>query len=741
MKKVFTLVLCSIQFIVFSQSINLATAKFTTDNNDAFKETNFDDSQWKEIKTGLNYELQGYDGYNGYSWYRIKAIIPTSIKEKSFWKDSLCIDLGRIDDCDEVFLNGILINKSGQFPSEEGGYITTWNAPQQIYVATTNPIIKWDEENVIAIKVYDGNGGGGLFGNEAFINMVDLIGGIKISTVFINSTTLKVIVKNKFNLPINGEIEISGKHPDESNLEDGYNFTETHANLRIEKNKEVEVIHEVKPDFRSREVRINFKEANSERITELLVNTPYILTPNPSQKPTINTPTEFGVGTNHPFIYKIPATGLLPLIYSVSNLPKGLKIDATTGVITGEINKAGVYKTIVSVKNSKGVDSKSFVIKVGKGIALTPPMGWNSWNCWGTSVSQDKVISSAQAMIDKGLINYGWSFVNIDDGWEAKERNANGEIATNDKFPKMKGLGDFLHKEGLKFGIYSSPGPLTCGGYLGSHQHELQDAQTYANWGVDYLKYDWCSYDNIHVKTDTTLLSFKKPFIVMNDALKKQNRDIVYSLCQYGMKDVWKWGASVGGNVWRTTGDIEDSWESLKGIGFNQIKQQAYAKPGGGWNDADMMIVGNVGWGENLHPTRLTPDEQYTHVSLWCLLNNPLLIGCDMNTLDDFTLSLLSNNEVIAIDQNTFSAPAKPIIKNNDYEVWVKQMSVKTFAVGIFNMQNETQVIRLDWRKIGLTNVVGVRNVWRQENELMQKKFYNTAIDAHGVKLILCSIK
>jgi alpha-galactosidase len=722
--------MCVISIDVFAQSLKLPFAKFITENNDAFKETNFDDSQWKEIKTGLNYELQGYDGYNGYSWYRIKTIIPSSIKEKSIWKDSLRIDLGRIDDCDEVFLNGTLINKSGRFPAEEGGYITTWNLPQQIYLATNNPLIKWDAENVIAIKVYDGNGGGGLFGNEAFINMVDLIDGIEISTIAEKNNTIKFIIKNNFSKVIEGRFEIKDNER-----------TITGMPMYLNGNGMTEFNHKYKTTAFSQKIKGIFIEKNSNKEEDFFVNTPYILTPKPTQIPTINTPSEFGVGISHPFIYKIPATGAQPLHYTITNLPIGLNLNANTGIISGMIDKEGIFKTIILVKNNKGTTTKPFVIKCGKGIALTPPMGWNSWNCWGTSVSQQKVQSSAQAMIDKGLINYGWSFVNIDDGWEAKERNANGEIITNNKFPNMKALGDFLHKEGLKFGIYSSPGPLTCGGYLGSYKYELQDAETYSKWGVDFLKYDWCSYENIKVASDTSLFSFQKPYTLMYDALKKQDRDIVYSICQYGMKDVWKWGASVGGNLWRTTGDIEDSWESLKGIGFNQTKQQDYAKPGGGWNDADMMIVGNVGWGENLHPTRLTPDEQYTHVSLWCLLNNPLLIGCDMSTLDDFTLSLLTNNEVISIDQNTFSTPAKPIIKNNDYQVWVKQMSDKTFAVGVFNMQNTAQPIKINWKDVGLKNVIGVRDLWRQQNEFLQKEIYNVSVAEHGVKLILVSIK
>jgi alpha-galactosidase len=714
----------------FCQTIKLTNAKFITENKEEFKQVNFDDTNWGEIKTGLNYELQGYDGYNGYSWYRIKTVISSSVKEQSFWKDSLRIDLGRIDDCDEVYLNGTLINKSGRFPYEEGGYITTWNNPQQIYIATNNPLIYWDAENCIAIKVYDGNGGGGLFGNEAFINMVDLIDGIKVMSEPTKNNSIKFTIKNIFDKLITGSYDITSG-----------SVNKKIPTFTLKRNEVKEIIFQyVSSDF-SQKIVGKFTELNTKKIVETIANTKYILTPKPSSKPTINTPNEFGIGLNHPFIYRIPATGLLPLQYAIINLPAGLMLDASKGIITGTINKEGIYTTTITLKNKVGTATKSFVIKAGKGIALTPPMGWNSWNCWGLSVSDEKVKASAKAMIDKGLINYGWSFINIDDGWEAKARKENGEIMANNKFPNMKGLGDYLHKEGLKFGIYSSPGPLTCGGYLGSYQHELQDAQTYNNWGIDYLKYDWCSYENIHSVSDTSLLSFQAPYTLMYDAMKKQNRDIVYSLCQYGIKDVWKWGASVGGNLWRTTGDIDDTWESFKGIGFAQTKQQDYAKPGGGWNDADMMIVGNVGWGANLHPTRLTPDEQYTHVSLWCLLNNPLLIGCDMSTLDDFTLNLLTNNEVIAIDQNTFSAPAKPIIKNAEYEVWVKQMSKDEYAVGIFNFAETNETISFDWNTIGLDTLQMVRDLWRQKHEGDFKIAYKTSVPSHGVKLIMCKAK
>ena len=236
----------------------------------------------------------------------------------------------------------------------------------------------------------------------------------------------------------------------------------------------------------------------------------------------------------------------------------------------------------------------------------------------------------------------------------------------------MKALSDYIHGLGLHIGIYSSPGPKTCGGYVASWQHEDQDAQTYGEWGIDYLKYDWCSYSQV-ASPNPDLATAKKPYQVMRSALDKVNRDILFSFCQYGWNDVWKWGAETGGNSWRTTGDINDSWGSLSSIGFSQDKGAPYAQPGH-FNDPDMLVVGKVGWGPSLHNTHLTVDEQYTHISLWSLLAAPLLIGCDMGQLDKFTLNLLTNDEVLAIDQDALGKSARQHIKNDDYQVWVKEL-------------------------------------------------------------------
>jgi alpha-galactosidase len=347
-------------------------------------------------------------------------------------------------------------------------------------------------------------------------------------------------------------------------------------------------------------------------------------------------------------------------------------------------------------------------------------------------------------MVTSGLINHGWTYINIDDCWEIKPnsddpilmgepRNSQGMINTNKKFPDMKALSDYIHSKGLKMGIYSSPGPLTCAGFTASYQYEEKDAQQYAEWGIDYLKYDWCSYGRI--AKDNNLPELKKPYSVMRAALDKVKRDIVYSLCQYGMGNVWEWGAEVGGNSWRTTGDIVDTWESMSGIGFSQAGHEKYARPGN-WNDPDMLVVGKVGWGPMLHPTRLTPNEQYTHISLWCLLSSPLLIGCDMTQLDDFTLNLLTNDEVLEVSQDPLGKQASRVSKEGDLEVWAKAMEDGSKAVGLFNRGLWKSEIKARWSDLGIEGKQKVRDLWRQKDLGTYDKEFSATVPRHGVVLV-----
>jgi len=559
--------------ISFAQRIELPVAKFITGDDKTYSYPVTDDSKWLEIQANMVWDAQGFGKYDGSAWYRFHVVLPPSIKTNSFWKDSLRIFLAKIDDVCEVYFNGTKIGRSGSFPEDPQGYVTTWNKKQEYHIAANSPFVNWGGENILAVRVYDGGGAGGIFGGMPYVSMLDLIDGLEIKNqcpveYLSNGKAKKEIsLVNNFNQRITGTL-----HYAVIDMENEQ--TEKHSvPVNISPNKTFDLSVPVTLAERNR-LYYEFEESNTHKTITLNEIIPYILTPLPSPSPKINGAKMFGVRPGSPFLFKIPATGKKPLHYSVENLPEGLQVDAVTGIITGSLKNSGDHKMTFIVKNDLGTDRRAFTVKCGDLLALTPPMGWNSWNCWGLSVSDEKLKISAQAMIDKGLIDHGWTYMNIDDGWEAETRNEQGEITGNKKFPDLKKTGEWLHNKGLKFGIYSSPGTKTCGGYLGSYQHELQDARSYADWGIDYLKYDWCSYETVFKsEKDTGLEGYKKPYSVMQAALQKQNRDIVYSLCQYGMRDVWQWGETVNGNCWRTTGDIEDTWESLSSIGFNQTSQ------------------------------------------------------------------------------------------------------------------------------------------------------------------------
>ena len=452
-----------------------------------------------------------------------------------------------------------------------------------------------------------------------------------------------------------------------------------------------------------------------------------------SPLPAIHGPRITGSTPGRPFLFLIPATGDKPLSYSAKALPEGLTLDAATGVITGSLKQDGTTVVELGVKNALGESRRSLTIVGGlHKLALTPPMGWNSWNCWASAVSAEKVRSSADAMVKNGLAAHGFQFVNIDDCWEGK-RSADGEIQTNQKFPDMKALADYVHAKGLKLGIYSSPGPKTCAGYEASWKHEQQDADTYAKWGIDYLKYDWCSYGGIVQNPDRA--GHMKPYRVMREALDHCSRDIVFSLCQYGMSNVWEWGQQVGGNCWRTTGDIVDDWGSMSGIGFNQNGHERYAGPGH-WNDPDMLVVGKVGWGPSLHRTRLKPNEQLTHISLWCLLSAPLLIGCDMADMDAFTIGILTNDEVLDVSQDPLGKPAGRIAQKGRVETWARPLLDGTMAVGLFNRGNEPATASIAWSDLKLGGPQPVRDLWQRKDAGTPAAGYETAVPPHGVVLI-----
>jgi alpha-galactosidase len=479
------------------------------------------------------------------------------------------------------------------------------------------------------------------------------------------------------------------------------------------------------------DARIAMKEGKPEAVAPVR-EAAVVLTPKPSPEPRINGARVFGVRPGSPVLFTVPVTGERPITISARDLPAGLQLDPQSGRITGSLPAKGTYVVTVRAQNARGAAERALKIVCGDTIALTPPMGWNSWNCFGCDVTEANVRAAADAMVASGLINHGWTYINIDDCWEAG-RHADGNVLSNQKFSDMKALTDYVHSKGLKIGLYSSPGPKTCAGHEGSYKHEELDARRYGDWGFDYLKYDWCSYGGIVPNPDHA--GVMKPYQVMRAALDKAPRDILFSLCQYGMGNVWEWGAQVGGNCWRTTGDISDTWSSMSGIGFGQAGHEKFAGPGH-WNDPDMLVVGYVGWSAKVRPTRLTPNEQYTHISLWCLLCSPLLIGCDMTKLDDFTLNLLTNDEVLEVSQDPLGRQAARIAMNGSLEVWAKDLEDGSKAVGLFNRGDDAATITVKWSELGVSGPQSVRDLWRQQNLGKFPDQFHTTVPRHGVVLV-----
>ena len=357
------------------------------------------------------------------------------------------------------------------------------------------------------------------------------------------------------------------------------------------------------------------------------------------------------------------------------------------------------------------------------GLAQTPPMGWNSWNKFQRKVDDQVVRQTADAMVKNGMRDAGYVYVNIDDTWEGT-RDAAGVLQPNTKFPDMKALADYVHSKGLKLGIYSSPGPRTCAGYAGSYQHEAQDAKTWAAWGIDYLKYDWCSAPSVYAPDQATM---QAAYARMGAALQASGRPMVYSLCQYGMLDVGEWGAKVGGNLWRTTGDISDRWESMQNLGFNlQPGREKYAGPGH-WNDPDMLEVGNGG---------MSDAEYRTHMSLWALLAAPLLAGNDLREVTPGILEILTNKEVIAVDQDALGRQGVRVSRQGDLEVWARQLADGGYAVGLFNRGTAAAKVTAQWSDIGITGAHAVRDLWAHADRGAAAGAYAADVPAHGVAMV-----
>jgi alpha-galactosidase len=498
--------------------------------------------------------------------------------------------------------------------------------------------------------------------------------------------------------------------------------------------------------------------------SESRYNDQYILTPKPSQRPKINGPKVFGVHPGNPVIFTIPVTGKRPITYRAEGLPEGLSLDRESGRFSGYLKDTGTHHIKIHVRNNLGKDERDFRIIAGEKLALTPPMGWNSWNGWGDLVTDENVRTTAKAMVETDLINHGWSYVNIDIGWQNSRGGKYNAIQGNERFPDMKALADYVHSLGLKIGIYSSPWirgyfgyqggssenadgsipyipigrEVNSDRYIGKYKFDMMDVKQWEEWEFDYLKYDGVTSQAMPDSLDD--LKY------MSRALRKCRRDFIYSVVGGVRMDNYKEKIPYV-QLWRTGHDIRDVWDKslltkdtwaqgLVNIWESHPKWQVATAPGA-WADPDMLVVGWVGFGDTiLHKTLLTPDELYTHISLWCLWSAPLFIGSPVEKLDAFTISLLSNDEVLEVDQDPLGIQALRAYKNGDAEAWSKNMEDGSVAVGLFNRSDSLLRIEVPWYSLGLSGKQRVRDLWRQKNLGTFEDRFTAEIRSHGVVLL-----
>ena len=472
---------------------------------------------------------------------------------------------------------------------------------------------------------------------------------------------------------------------------------------------------------------------------------PYTLTPDESLLPMIHGKSVYGARPGSDILHYVPVTGLEPLNIIVNNLPPGLHFDAGRRIITGNINQRGSYPIVIKAENALGSTIDTCTFRIGDTISYTPPIGWSSWYAHWEYVTEQDMFRAAYALKKTGLHNYGFDYVLIDDGWQdtSHQISKNGLIPSR-KFNNLPMLIDSLHSMGFKVGIYSSPGSHTCVQLPGSLNHETQDAEYFCSIKADLVKYDWCGYQTVYDSllnksgSDPNQLAIT-PYAVFGSLLQKCNRDIFYMVCQYGNNEVWKWGRSVGGHSWRTTTDIQDNWWSMSNIvGFRQAGLENYSGHNG-WNDMDHLRLGYSQPGKFTKKTELTPHEQYTQVSLWALLNSPLMLSLHTDSLDSFTLQLLKNHEILAMHQDALGIQGRRITKNVWQEVWSKPLSNGGLAVGFFNRDDVgEQTISITKQALGLPDEIRfrIKDLWTHQELGFLDQQIQFIVPSHGVRLI-----
>jgi alpha-galactosidase len=571
---------------IFAQSVNFVEGwKFKTGDNQEWAKPDFDDRDWAPILTEVNYELQGFAEYDGYSWYRLKFFLPNKVKESASLKERVKILLGKIDDVDRVFLNGVKIAQTGSFPDEKGGFQSSSEVFRKYIIEANDPAIRWNQENVIAIRVYDGNGNGGLFGGNIGFEMMGVMDYLSMNTNIEtwdmsrrDSMFKKVILKNNYEKDVRVTFQTT-------NIDPYGHRTGAAVGYKIKAKDSMNVLAKM-PRIENASIEFSLMEMKTMKMTNVNDFTPYILTPKAPLSPRINAPSVYGASPNSDFYYLLPISGERPMKITVKSLPKGLVFDESTGLITGKTPQKGDYKLKITAQNSQGKTAAILKIKIGEDIYLTPPMGWNSRVCWGVTMSDEK-IENAKALIKSGLDQYGFTFVNIQDSLG----NSKKVNTPNEKFPTLKG---FFNQKSLRYGA--------------------------------------------------------------------------------------------------------------------------------------------IRWDEKLCSTEIFPSEKYSGVTLWAMFSAPMLLGCEVTKMDDFTLNLVTNNEVNAINQDELLQQATKIKTEKDLEFWVKDLANGDKALAIFNLGKKEIDYPLDAKSLGLDAFQKTRDVWRQKDFL--EKNPTLKIFSHGVVLL-----
>ncbi|MBA3778199.1 MAG: alpha-galactosidase [Chloroflexi bacterium] len=461
------------------------------------------------------------------------------------------------------------------------------------------------------------------------------------------------------------------------------------------------------------------------------------------QRPRLTGARVVGVRPGTPLVHELTANGDRPRTFAAVGLPPGVTLDPATGRLAGRIAERGEHRVQIGVENGTERDTWTLRIVVGDRLALLPPMGWMSWNMFGGEIDETLILQTADALISSGMHNAGYEYVCIDDHWHGGRDAAGRLFPDQRRFPSgIAALADALHDRGLKLGIYSDAGSHTCGGEPGSFGFESQDAQTFASWGVDYLKYDYC-----HAPPDRDSAMIR--YGAMGKALRETDRSIVFAICEWGSRQPWLWGADVGGHLWRTTGDIQDRWtvatqrtESVGIVEALDLQGGLEEHAGRGWHDPDMLLAGLRGIGREssrIQGSGCTDAEYRSQISLWAILGAPLIASCDLRSMDRTTVEILTEPEIVAIDQDPLGLPGRRVGREGAVDVWARPLEGGRLAVALLNRSAGSVDVRIRSERLGLSGAHLVRDVWGHQPLGTLGTLIDRTLEPHATDVLVCT--